>query len=492
MGEKQTLDCQHGDEYFKQRQPLNKRVRLQGSRKMGCKAHIILRQYILYPDYAILKHLTFTSKYQERRARQQRLDELRADMRSKLSITKVVKYHVSLPTEEAHHATHPTRGAHLMAQRINKTVADKISELVGEGMTEPQEVKRALSHYVNTVLCADNRPNADDRAYYPTDRDLRNHIYKAKKALELSKLDQQNLKLKLQEWGKSCPDSTFYFRPYITKANQSLMTKADSQSPSTNANSQSPTTNALPSKNEAEACSSSETCGDGEEFEQTFLWVHQMQWQKEMLAKYGNTMTLLDATYKTTLYDLALFFVTVRTNAGYMVAAEFLVHSETNQQIEEALNLLKQWNPQWSPTYFMCDYSEAEILAIETAFPTATVYLCDFHREQSWERWVKSHQHGLTDDEASQLLDLLRDCAWACPCHDNENSQEYYYNQAVERLKTSSVWKTHKQVRTWLTTGWLSIPKVCMVNMFTNIPPGHYFCWVLILARLQNSGYSGY
>ena len=73
-------------------------------------------------------------------------------------------------------------------------------------------------------------------------------------------------------------------------------------------------------------------------------------------------------------------------NAGYTVAAEFLVHSETNEQIEEALNILKQWNPLWSPVYFMCDDSEAEILAIETAFPSATVYLCDFHREQCRER----------------------------------------------------------------------------------------------------------
>ena len=184
--------------------------------------------------------------------------------------------------------------------------------------------------------------------------------------------------------GKSHPDSTFFFRSYIAK------------------DSQSPTTKAPPKQKEVVALSASEVSGDTEQFEQTFLLVHQMQWQKEMLAKYGNTMTLLDATYETTLYDLALFFITVRTNAGYMVAAEFLVQSETNEQIKEALNLLKQWNPLWSPTYFMCDYSKAEILAIETAFPTATVYLCDFHREQSWERWVKNHQHGLTDDEASE------------------------------------------------------------------------------------------
>ena len=67
-----------------------------------------------------------------------------------------------------------------MAQRVNPYVAQKISELVAEGMIDPQEIKRALKHYVNTVLCADNPPDPDDRAYYPTLRDLQNHIYKAK------------------------------------------------------------------------------------------------------------------------------------------------------------------------------------------------------------------------------------------------------------------------------------------------------------------------
>ena len=43
-------------------------------------------------------------------------------------------------------------------------------------------------------------------------------------------------------------------------------------------------------------------------------------------------------------------------------------------------------------------YSEAETLAIALAFQ-AHVYLCNFHREQSWERWIKDHKHGLAMDE---------------------------------------------------------------------------------------------
>ena len=111
--------------------------------------------------------------------------------------------------------------------------------------------------------------------------------------------------------------------------------------------------------------------------------------------KYGITVTLVDETYKTTKYDLPLFFVTVRTNMGYKVAAYFIVQSESTEMILEALNIPKQWNPDWKPAFFLCDYSEAGISSIQQTFPTATVYLCDFHQEQAWTQRVQDHKNGL-------------------------------------------------------------------------------------------------
>ena len=42
----------------------------------------------------------------------------------------------------------------------------------------------------------------------------RNHVHKGKKALELSKIDQANLRLKLKQ-RKQGPNASHYFRPYI-------------------------------------------------------------------------------------------------------------------------------------------------------------------------------------------------------------------------------------------------------------------------------------
>ena len=114
---------------------------------------------------------------------------------------------------------------------------------------------------------------------------------------------------------------------------------------------------------------------------------------------------------------------TVWTYAGYVVAAEFIVQTETNKQIEEALNIFKSWNPSWSPRYFMSDYSEAEILAIESGSHVYVIFIAN-----------KAGNNGsktITKDEGESLLDLLRTCANAPPPPAHESKQQdHYYQQA--------------------------------------------------------------
>ena len=102
----------------------------------------------------------------------------------------------------------------------------------------------------------------------------------------------------------------------------------------------------------------------------------------------------MDAMNKTTKYELALFFVAVKTNVGYSVAAEFVVQSKTAEQITEALRILSSWNPEWYPLILYPTIQKQEWLLISAVFPNCKVYLCDFHREQSWEGWVKDCKHG--------------------------------------------------------------------------------------------------
>ena len=83
-------------------------------------------------------------------------------------------------------------------------------------------------------------------------------------------MDQPNLKLLIDKWQNEDPLRKFKFRPY-------------------------------------------------EEEGERLMYVHQEQWQRDLLARYGGDVCLMDATYKTTKYSLPMFFVCCKTNTGYSV-----------------------------------------------------------------------------------------------------------------------------------------------------------------------------
>lgn len=99
------------------------------------------------------------------------------------------------------------------------------------------------------------------------------------------------------------------------------------------------------------------------------VFVHQSNWQRRMLLRYGTKICLIDATYATTAYEMPLFMLCVPSNAGYLVVASFLVGDEQSKSIEAGLRTVARWCPQWQPAYMMSDYSESQISAVETVFP---------------------------------------------------------------------------------------------------------------------------
>ena len=121
--------------------------------------------------------------------------------------------------------------------------------------------------------------------------------------------------------------------------------------------------------------------------------------------------------------------------------------------ISEALNVLKEWNSNWNPPFFLCDYSDAEFSALKQAFPSTTVYGCDFHREQAWTR--KDRKNALERSDADCLLELLCACAWAPP-GSGDSTVEVNYQKAVSVLKKSAVWKKNVHAQNWLTSNWLN------------------------------------
>ncbi|XP_074648995.1 uncharacterized protein LOC141904314 [Tubulanus polymorphus] len=127
------------------------------------------------------------------------------------------------------------------------------------------------------------------------------------------------------------------------------------------------------------------------------LFCYQSSWQQRLMARYGNDLCLMDATYRTLKYALPLFFICVRTNVNYTVVGTFLTEHESEDSIKEAPGVLKAWNPKWYHLDFLTDFSRAEINAVEAHFPDSEVRLCSFHRKKAWDEWLSKRDHNITE-----------------------------------------------------------------------------------------------
>lgn len=222
---------------------------------------------------------------------------------------------------------------------VDKRIKQFVRQQVADGVYSTTEVKRHTESYVKRQLFHGKvLPSKLNRKFFPLGKDYANMIYRARIANMKSLVDQENLKLKIAEW-TSDPGVKFFFRPFCDNDDSEMDDIDDSDSV------------ILDSRGR-----------------RGLLLVHQTEWQRRLLRRYGS-MCLLDATYKTTRYALPLFFLCVRTNVDYVVVATFVLQYEDKSSIAEALTILKSWNEEWSPASAMVDFSEAEINAVESVFP---------------------------------------------------------------------------------------------------------------------------
>ncbi|KAJ4931277.1 hypothetical protein JOQ06_025574 [Pogonophryne albipinna] len=62
------------------------------------------------------------------------------------------------------------------------------------------------------------------------------------------------------------------------------------------------------------------------------------------------------------------------------------LQNETTADVKEALQVFKEWNPDWSPSHFMVDFSEVEIGALEEEFQEEFgTRLCNLQEAKVWK-----------------------------------------------------------------------------------------------------------
>eukprot|EP00057_Strongylocentrotus_purpuratus_P018727 XP_011673201.1 PREDICTED: uncharacterized protein LOC105442612 [Strongylocentrotus purpuratus] len=243
--------------------------------------------------------------------------------------------------------------------------------------------------------------------------------------LAYSKLDLENLEIQVKEWAQQYPEDNFK----LTLPSTAPVGDIDDP---------------IPQEDDEEVVPNPRESGASH-----FFFCHQTRFQRHLLQRYGNKLCLLDATYRTTKYAVPLFFLAVKTNHGYSVVGDFVVQYETARAIQLGLQTIKQWMEEdgkdWNPSYFMTDFSEREIKAIEETFPECTTFLCDFHREQAWLRWLSKTENGVTSCK-QKVLGMMRRCAHA--------TQPAEYQAALGAFESSPEWRSSSKLRNWFSKQW--------------------------------------
>ncbi|KAL3204122.1 hypothetical protein MRX96_001103 [Rhipicephalus microplus] len=131
----------------------------------------------------------------------------------------------------------------------------------------------------------------------------------------------------------------------------------------------------------------------------------------------------------------------------------FIIQFETAHCITEAFDVSKQWCDNWSPQYWMVDYSKAQISAIKQVFPESQISICDFHRLQAWQRWLRRKENNISNPD--EALRLMKHVASASNQHD--------FDKVVEVLVDSEYWK-NERFRSYFEEVWLSVKELWVMS----------------------------
>ncbi|XP_038046190.1 uncharacterized protein LOC119720552 isoform X2 [Patiria miniata] len=373
------------------------------NKKLECPAAIQVREISMYTDerYSLAKEFKNGSKLRFEKHRI--LRQIREDEGNGEEMTMARRLYIKLPYVRVHSSLHPI-GEN--SQAIDYRVLQKLKQLTANNMTNINEIKKCLKHYVDDVLFKHNtlekKPKPGNRRFYPSPTDLQKHIASAQPEKEEN---TDVLEEKIKEWFSKGMGRIIY-RPHKAKP------------------------------------------------EQSFLFVHQEKWQQRLMERYGSDLVMLDATSKThTIMSMSspMYTLCIHTNVNFIVVAVFAVEKETVANIKEALGVIRAWNPWWCPSSFMVDKCSTEINAVKELLPDVRIYISDYHRRQAFARWIGRKESGL-DAEQQKMVTMQMDKI-------AEEQNQTLYNCAKRELLSNKIVAENEEFLDYLQSEWFSCPE---------------------------------
>ncbi len=126
-------------------------MKIQSTKKNDCHAHITIKHCKVYPEFKV----TCSGKENLRSSKERKMVELKRVLSTdKEKVKTQDRYFISLPTEETHSCHLTGKGLAGLGQRVHPKVASKISELVGEGITDLVHTYTIIESTMIIMICA--------------------------------------------------------------------------------------------------------------------------------------------------------------------------------------------------------------------------------------------------------------------------------------------------------------------------------------------------
>ena len=84
--------------------------------------------------------------------------------------------------------------------------------------------------------------------------------------------------------------------------------------------------------------------------------------------------------------------------------------------------------------------------------------LCDFHREQDWNRFLRRDANGIRKDEQEPIKAMLQRLA--------RSKTEEEFEESRKRLMESTLWSSNKSLQNYISTVWLAPETVKVYKYF--------------------------
>ena len=241
-----------------------------------------------------------------------------------------------------------------MKEALHPELCSHVSKLVWNDPSIPiDEVKRLLEQYVIKEMFKDQvPPPRTRRQYFPTKKQIRYFMSKARSSLNISQDVEQKLEAQAEVLKEKHNDEKMIFN-FKVKHDLSLESTAQ------NDDSIEATEDFVSDEKESRTDLNENA---------KLLFCHQTPHQQRLLKRYNSQVILTQIKDIHARIPFPLYCIYVQTNVDYQLVAEFILQSNTSVMLSEGLQTIKDWNPGWSPKFVVCDCSDVQIDAVENSF----------------------------------------------------------------------------------------------------------------------------